>query len=137
MNRVTIVTKLRFAAVIAPIVLLIAMAVVALTVFQFGALPAQMYDDQYAAMRAADGMEIALNKMDWGRYQPDGSQIVLDQQRQFGEFIENARGHVDTPEQADKLQSVGDHAQPLFDSMRKAAAGDTTLEPKVLDLQSR
>jgi hypothetical protein len=135
MNRVTIVTKLRFAAALAPAILLIAVPVLAITMYVFGAMPAALYENEYAAMRAADGMEIALYKMDWGRTQPDSSQIVLDQQRRFAGWVETAQRRIETRDQAERIQKITDNAKPLFDAMRKAEPGDDTIEPRLRDLQ--
>ena len=97
MNNLTIVTKLRFIAALAPAILLIAAAVIAGAFHVFGTLPREIHDNEYAAERAAQGMETALYKMDWGRTQPDASQIVMDQQRGFISEIEIARQHIGKP----------------------------------------
>ena len=67
MNNLTIVTRLRFAAAITPAILLIVALVVTGSLHDFGGAPRDIYDNQYAASRAAQGMENALYKMDWGR----------------------------------------------------------------------
>jgi hypothetical protein len=119
MNNLTIVTKLRFMAAIAPAILLIAAVVIA------GAFH----------VRAAQGMETALYKMDWGRTQPDASQIVIDQQRGFISEIEMARQHIGSREQAERIERIANDARPLFDAMRTASPSDDSLEPKIRDLQ--
>jgi len=135
MNRLTIITKLRFAAALAPALLLLAAPLVALSLYGFGALPAAMYENQYAAIRAAEGMEAALYKMDWGRTQPDSSQIVFDQGRRLAGLIDSARIHVQGREQAERIQKIADAAAPLIDAMRKASPGDDSFEPRLRDLQ--
>ena len=101
----------------------------------FGTLPREIHDDEYAAERAAQGMETALYKMDWGRTQPDASQIVMDQQRGFISEIEVARQHIATKEQAELIEKIANDARPLFDALRTASPGDDSLEPKLRDLQ--
>ena len=134
MTRLTIVTKLRFIAAVTPIVLLIAAPVIGLTLYAFGQMPSELYNDQYAATQAASGMESSLYKMDWGRFQPDGAQIVMDQQRRFVNWVESAQSHIQTAAQADALQKITNTAKPLFDAMRTASAGDDSLEPRLRDL---
>jgi len=134
MNNLTIVTKLRFTAAIAPAILLLAAAVIVGAFHFFGTVPGEIYENEYAAARAAEGMENALYKMDWGRSQPDASQIVMDQQRGFISEIEIARLHIGNNEQAEHIEKIGNDARPLFDAMRAAAPGDDSLEPRIRDL---
>jgi hypothetical protein len=136
MNNLTIVTKLRFMAAIAPAILLLAAAVIAGAFHSYGILPREIYENEYAAARAAQGMENALYKMDWGRTQPEASQIVMDQQRGFISEIEIARQHIGSREQAERIEKIANDARPLFDAMRTASPGDDSLEPKLRDLQS-
>ena len=135
MNNLTIVTKLRFIAALAPAILLLAAVAIAGAFHVFGTLPREIHENEYAAERAAQGMETALYKMDWGRTQPDASQIVIDQQRGFISEIEIARQHIGSPEQAERIEKIANDARPLFDAMRTASPGDDSLEPKLRDLQ--
>src|SRR5260221_4256014 len=135
MNNLTIVTKLRFMAAIAPAILLITAVVIAAAMHAFGALPRDIHENEYAAARAAQGMETSLDKMDWGRTQPDASQIVIDQQRGFISEIEIARQHIGSREQAESIEKIANEARPLFDAMRTASPSDDSLEPKLRDLQ--
>src|SRR5260370_16760678 len=80
-------------------------------------------------------MEHALYKMDWGRTQPESSQIVLDQQRGFITEIETARVHIGDRAQAERIEKIANDAKPLFEAMRTAQPGDDTLEPRLRDLQ--
>jgi hypothetical protein len=137
MNNLTIVTKLRFIAALAPAILLIAAAVIAGALHVFGTLQREIHDNEYAAERAAQGMEAALYKMDWGRTQSDASQIVMDQQRGFISEIEIARQHIASREQAELIEKIANDALPLFDAMRTASPSDDSLEPKLRDLQSK
>ena len=118
MNNLTIVTKLRFIAALAPAILLIAAAVIAGAFHVFGTLPREIHDNEYAAERAAQGMETALYKMDWGRTQPDASQIVMDQQRGFISEIEIARQHIGSREQAELIEKIANDARA---AVRRAA----------------
>lgn len=135
MNNLTIVTKLRFIAAIAPAILLIAAAMIAGAFHAFGILPRELHENEYAAAGAAAGMENALYKMDWGRTQPEASQIVMDQQRGFISEIEIARQHIGSREQAESIEKIANDARPLFDAMRTAPPGDDSFEPKLRDLQ--
>jgi hypothetical protein len=135
MNNLTIVTKLRFIAAIAPAILLLAAAVIAGSFHILGTLPRQLHENEDAAARAAYGMENALYKMDWGRTQPDASQIVMDQQRGFISEIELARQHIASREQAELIEKIANDARPFFDAMRTASPNDDSLEPKLRDLQ--
>ena len=98
-------------------------------------LPRELHENEYAAAGAAAGMENALYKMDWGRTQPEASQIVMDQQRGFISEIEIARQHIGSREQAESIEKIANDARPLFDAMRTAPPGDDSFEPKLRDLQ--
>jgi hypothetical protein len=136
MNNLTIVTKLRFIAAIAPVVLVLVAVVLVGALHAFGNAPQEIYDNEYAAARAAQGMENAIYKMDWGRTQPDASEIVMDQQRGFIAQIELARQHIASRDQAERIEKIANDARPLFDALRTAAPGDDSLEPKMRDLQA-
>jgi hypothetical protein len=135
MNNLTIVTKIRFIAAIAPAILLLAAAAIAGAFHVFGTAPREIYENEYAAARSAQGMENALYKMDWGRTQTDASQIVMDQQRGFISEIEVARQHIGSREQAERIEKIANDARPLFDALRTAPPGDDSLEPRLRDLQ--
>jgi hypothetical protein len=135
MNNLTITTRIRFVAAIAPALLLIVAALIVGAFHFFGTMTRAIYNNQYAAARAAEGMENALYKMDWGRSQPDSSQIVIDQQRGFIAEIETARTHMGSREQAERIEKIANDAKPLFEAMRTAQPGDDSLEPRLRDLQ--
>lgn len=135
MARITIITKLRLMAVVAPIILLIAAPILALSFYGFGAMPTMLHENQYAGIAAAREMENALYKMDWGRTQPEGSQIVRDQQRGFVGWIDAARAHANTEAQHDAIEKIAQAANPIFDAMRAAQPGDDSFEPRLRDLQ--
>lgn len=135
MTRITIATKLRLAAAIAPLVLLIATPIIAGGFYLFGIMPALLQENQFAELRATDGMESALYKMDWGRTQPDGLEIIKGQERRFVGYVDVARAHASTREQADKIEQIAQSANPMFDELRKASPGDDSVEPKLRDLQ--
>lgn len=136
MNKLNISTKLRFMAAIAPAILLIVAAVLVGAFHFFGTMPRAIYENQYAAARAAEGMENALYKMDWGRMQPDSGQIVMDQTRGFIGEIEAARVHIGNREQAERIEKIANDAKPLLEAMRTAQPGDDSLEPRLRDLQA-
>ncbi|MGO9454899.1 MAG: hypothetical protein ACLQDV_28200 [Candidatus Binataceae bacterium] len=135
MTRITIVTKLRLAAAIAPVVLLIAAPIVAVTLYLLGALPALLQENEYTAMRAADGMETAIYKMDWGRTQPEAMEIVRGQERRFAGWVDTARAHATSHDQLDQLDKIAQTANPIFDALRQASPADDSIEPRLRDLQ--
>jgi hypothetical protein len=135
MTRFTILTKLRLVAATAPLLMVIAVPMLAMALYVFGAMPTVLNGDQLQALRAAHGMELALYKMDWGRTQPDGMQIVQDQQRRFVSWVAVARDHVETKAQFDALGRIVKTADPIFAAMRKAEPGDQSYEPDLVKLQ--
>jgi membrane protein required for beta-lactamase induction len=135
MTRITILTKLRFIAALAPLLMLLVAPVLAMGFYVFGATPTILNENEFAAVRAASGMEVSLYKMDWGRTQPDGLQIVKDQQRRFASWVSTAHDHADTQAQVDALGRVANAANPIFDAMRKAQPGDDSFEPDLRKLQ--
>lgn len=135
MTRITIATKLRLAAAIAPLVLLIATPIIAGGFYLFGIVPSLLQENQFSEMRATDGLESALYKMDWGRTQPDGLEIIKGQERRFVGYVDVARAHASTREQTDKIEQIAQAANPIFDDLRKASPGDDSVEPKLRDLQ--
>jgi hypothetical protein len=135
MTRITIATKLRLVSAIAPLVLLIATPILAGAFYLFGLMPALLQENQYAVLRAADGLESALYKMDWGRTQPDGLEIIKGQERRFVGFVDSARSHASTRDQLDKIEQIAQTANPIFDQLRQASPGDDSVEPKLRNLQ--
>ena len=135
MTRITIATKLRLVSAIAPLVLLIATPILAGGFYLFGLVPAQLQENQYAVLRASDGLESALYKMDWGRTQPDGLEIIKGQQRRFVGYVDSARSHASTRDQLDKIEQIAQTANPIFDQLRQAGPGDDSVEPKLRELQ--
>src|SRR5258705_9931167 len=114
MNNLTITTRIRLVAAISPAILLIVAALIVGAFHYFGTMTRAIHDNQYAAARSAEGMENALYKMDWGRSQPDSSQIIMDQQRGFIAEIETARTHMGSREQAERIEKIANDAKPLF-----------------------
>jgi hypothetical protein len=135
MTRITIATRLRLVSSIAPLVLLIATPILAGGFYLFGLMPALLQENQYAVLRAADGLESALYKMDWGRTQPDGLEIIKGQERRFVGFVDSARSHASTRDQLDKIEQIAQTANPIFDQLRQASPGDDSVEPKLRSLQ--
>jgi hypothetical protein len=135
MTRITIASKLRLVSAIAPLVLLIATPILAIAFYLFGLMPAVLQENQYTALRAADGLESALYKMDWGRTQPDGLEIIKGQERRFVGYVDSARSHATTRDQLDKIEQIAQTANPIFDQLRQASPGDDSVEPKLRNLQ--
>lgn len=137
MSNITVITKLRFLAGIAPVVLLIVGPFLAVAFSAFGGIPSTMTDNEIAALRYAQGIDVALYKMEWGRTQPDGAQIVLDQQRRFADLIDSAARHVSTSDQRDKIAALAQAAKPTLDALRTADPHDESVNARMRDLHSK
>lgn len=136
MANLTVVSKVRFFAGIAPVVLLVASPVLALAFLQFGNIPADIKDDQVASIKFAEGMDAALYKMEWGRAQPDAAQIIVDQQRRFADYLDSAVHHVYTDEQRDKIGALAREAKLTLDAFRHADPHDDVINAKMRDLHA-
>ena len=136
MANVTVVSKLRFLAGLAPVVLLIVSPVLALAFLEFGNVPAELRDEQLAALRYAQNADAALYKMEWGRTQPDGVQIVIDQQRRFADLLDSAAHHLETADQRAKLQTLAEAAKSALDAYRHADPHDEAMTAKMRDLHT-
>lgn len=134
MERFTVVSKLRLLACIAPVILLIVVPVVALAFSHFGNLPADIREHEVAALKYAQGLDTALYKMEWGRSQPDGAQIVLDQQRRFADLMDSEVRVIYTPEQQEKLRALAIAAKPTLDAFRNADPRDDSVNARMRDL---
>jgi hypothetical protein len=136
MANVTVVSKIRFLAGIAPVILLIVSPIVALAFLEFGNVPSTIRDEQLAAIKYAQGLDAALYKMEWGRTQPDGVQIVVDQQRRFADFLDSAAHHVYTAAQRAKLEALAQAAKPALDTFRHADPHDEVMNARMRDLHT-
>jgi hypothetical protein len=134
MAKVTVVSKIRLVAGIAPVILLLASPLLALAFLQFGNIPSDLQDEHLSAIKYAQGLDVALYRMEWGRTQPDGAQIVVDQQRRFAEFLDSAVHHVYTAEQRDKIGELAQTAKPTLDAYRHADPHDEVMNGKMRDL---
>lgn len=136
MANITVVSKIRFLAGLAPVILLIVSPVLALAFLAFGNVPSDLRDEQLAALRFAQNADSALYKMEWGRTQPDGVQIVLDQQRRFADLLDSAAHHLYTADQRAKLQTLAEAAKPALDAYRHADPHDEVMVAKMRDLHT-
>lgn len=136
MANVTVVSKIRFLAGLMLVVLLIASPILALALLEFGNIPSSIRDEQIAAIKYAEGIDAALYKMEWGRYQPDGVQIIVDQQRRFADYLDSASGHIYTAEQRAKLDALAQAAKPTLDAFRHADPHDEVMAAKMRDLHA-
>ncbi len=136
MANVTVVSKIRFLAGLAPVVLLIVSPILALAFLEFGNIPSSIKEEQLAAIKDAEGLDAALYKMEWGRTQPDGVQIVVDQQRRFADYLDSASGHLYTAEQRAKLEALAQAAKPTLDAFRHADPHDEVMAAKMRDLHA-
>jgi len=137
MTNVTVITKIRFLAGLAAIILLIASPLLALGFLGYGNIPADIKDEQLAAIKYAEGLDAALYKMEWGRFQPDGTQIVVDQQRRFADYMDSAAGHIYSAEQRAKLDALAQAAKPTLDAYRHADPHDPEMAAKMIDLHTK
>jgi len=136
MANITVVSKIRFLAGFAPVILLIVSPLLALAFIEFGNVPSDIKEEQLAAIKYAQGVDAALYKMEWGRTQPDGIQIVVDQQRRFADYLDSAAHHIYTAEQRDKLGELAQAAKPTLDAFRHADPHDEVMNAKMRDLHT-
>jgi flagellar biosynthesis/type III secretory pathway M-ring protein FliF/YscJ len=136
MANITVVSRIRFLAGIAPVILLIASPVLALAFIQFGNIPADIRYNQVASIKYAEGLDAALYKMEWGSEQPDSAQIIVDQQRRFADFLDSAVHHVYTDEQRDKIGALAQQAKVTLDAFRHADPHDEVMNAKMRDLHA-
>ena len=136
MANITVVSKIRFLAALAPIVLLIASPLLALAFLEFGNIPSEIKEEQVAAFKYAEDADAALYKMEWGRYQPDGVQIIVDQQRRFADVLDSAAHHLYTDQQRAKLEALANAAKPTLDAFRHADPHDDVMIAKMRDLHT-
>jgi hypothetical protein len=136
MSNITIVSKIRFLAGLAPVILLLVGPILALAFSAFGSIPSTMKENQLAALGYAQGLDAALYQMEWGRTQSDGSQIVMDQQRRFADLLDSATHHVYTAEQGEKLEALAQAAKPTLDAFRSADPHDEAENAKMRDLHT-
>jgi hypothetical protein len=136
MANFTVVSKIRFLAALAPIVLLIASPLLALAFLEFGNIPSEIKDEQVAAFKYAEDADAALYKMEWGRFQPDGVQIIVDQQRRFADVLDSAAHHLYTDQQRAKVEALANEAKPTLDAFRHADPHDDVMIAKMRDLHT-
>jgi hypothetical protein len=134
MANITVVSKIRFVAAIAPVILLFASPLLALGFIQFGNIPSEVRDEHVAAIKYAQGLDAALYKMEWGRMQPDGVQIIVDQQRRFADYLDSAVHHVYSEDQRDKIGAIAQAAKVRLDEFRHADPHDEVMNAKMRDL---
>jgi hypothetical protein len=137
MARTTIITRVRFIAAIAPAILLIAAPFIAGGLYVFGGQVEVLRDHQLAATEAARGMDVALYQMDWARYQRDRDQILTDQARAFGHWLDLARDRAETETQRKDLDAIAAQAGPLFGDLRNSSPQDESIERRASDLHGR
>jgi hypothetical protein len=137
MTRITIVSKIRFFAVAAPIILLAAAAYVSGGLYLLGGAIDRLHERELAAMRAAHEMQDALYEMQWARSQPDGQQILIDQRRAFAHWLGFSQDLAESDDQRRILTAIAQQTDPVFELLRKAPPGDEEAERKARDLHAR
>jgi len=137
MANITVVSKIRFLAGLAPVILLIVSPILALAFLEFGNIPSDLKDEQLAAMKYAQGLDAALYQMEWGRFQPDGVQIIVDQQRRFADLLDSIAHHLYSAEQRAKIEALAQAAKPTLDAFRHADPHDDAMNAKMRDLHTR
>jgi hypothetical protein len=137
MTRITLVTRIRMLAAVAPVVMLIAAPFIAGGLYVFGGEIEVLHERELASMQAARGMDIALYQMEWARTQHERAEIMLDQQRAFAHSLELAGDRSDTDNQRQMIAAIGQQADPLFDQMRNSAPDDEAVSGKARDLHGR
>jgi hypothetical protein len=134
MANITIVSKIRLLAGIAPLVLLIVCPFASLAFSAFGNIPATIKENQLAAINYANGLDAALYKMEWGRSQPESAQIIVDQERRFADMLDSAAHNLYTTDQREKLHTLAQAAKPTLDAFRHADPRDEVENAKMRDL---
>ncbi len=137
MVRIAVVTRIRFLALIAPLVMLLAAPFIAGGLYVFGGQIDSMRDRELTALRAAREMEVALYQMEWARTQHDRDQILIDQQRAFAHWLDLARDHAETSEQGQIITAIEQDADPLFGLLRSTAPGDENADRMARNLRAR
>src|SRR5216683_2296592 len=84
MRNFSVVSKLRVAVAITPILLLLATPFAAFVIYSLGQAIDVLHDHNLMAVEAARGMEISLYQMEWGLTRPGAQQILTDELRQIG-----------------------------------------------------
>jgi len=136
MANITVVSKIRFLAGLAPVILLVASPLMALAFLEFGNIPSNIKDEQVAAIKFAEAADAALYQMEWGRFQPDGVQIIVDQQRRFADVLDSAAHRIYTEQQRAKLETLANEAKPTLDAFRHADPHDDAMTAKMRDLHT-
>ncbi len=137
MTRITIVSRLRFFAAVAPVILVAASAYLAGGVYIFGGATDVIYEHELAAIKAAHAMEVALYRMEWARSQPDGPQIIADQRRAFAHWLELARDRAETGDQRDLVGAIAAQAEPVFEQIKNSSPRDETVNRQARELHAR
>ena len=124
MANVTVVSKIRFLAGIAPVILLIASPLLALAFLEFGNVPSDLRDEQLAALKYAQGLDAALYKMEWGRTNPMACKSSSTSSA-ASPTSSIPRSIMSTPhEQRAKLGALAQAAKPTLDAFRHADPHD-------------
>jgi flagellar biosynthesis/type III secretory pathway M-ring protein FliF/YscJ len=136
MANITVVSKIRFIAGLMAVVLLVASPLMALAFLEFGNMPSDIKEEQVNAFKYAEAADSALYKMEWGRFQPDGVQIIVDQQRRFADVLDSAAHHLYTDQQRTRLDALANEAKPTLDAFRHADPHDDVMIAKMRDLHT-
>jgi len=134
----SVVMRLRIVAAAVPLVLIVAVPYLEVGLYTLGQSIEIARGRALAASDAAQGMEVALYRIQWGLGRSDGGQIVADQRRQFGYWLEVAPDRAESDEQRRLIASIGEQASALFGQMRPAAGGgrDEATDRAILDLHA-
>ena len=128
MMRTSPIARLRLLALIAPIVLLIAAALLATGIYLMGQTIDFLQQQPLAALDAAHAMDTALYKMEWARSRADREQILFDQRRQFNQSLQTARDLALGNQQRVAVQQLIQQVDTALDALRTAAPDDDSAE---------
>ena len=138
MRNFSVVSKLRVAVSITPILLLLAAPFVAVGIYTLGQAIDVLHDHNLMAVEAARGMEISLYQMEWGLTRPGAQQILSDQRRQFVHWVGLAQDRADTDDQRRLIVTLAQRADPILDQLRQIGSSggriDDELERRMREL---
>lgn len=117
----SIASKIRLVAAAAPILLLIAAPFLLGGILSFGQSIDLLRERSLTAMRAAQGMTLALYEIESSATRPDGAQIMTDQTRQFVHWLELAGDRAETGEQRREVAAIARQADSVFLDLRGAS----------------
>lgn len=136
----SIASKIRLGAAAAPIVVLIAALILLGGIYTFGQSIGRLREGSLTALRAAQGMTLALYQVETSATRPDGAQIMADQSREFDHWLALAGDRAESDEQRRDVAAIARQAESVFADLRGAglsAMRDETIARRLGELHGR